>query len=155
MGLAGHSMGGQAAAIAAGSPCAEGYGIKAVALHHPASGKVPEGNVGENITVPLISFSSHGDRLCPAKFAEGIMTAAKSPVKAYRKSWHYTHLEPLLIWPICNPLLAKMTAAWFKVFLNDETGGYWKDLIFGDKPESLCKSMSMVECYRKLNERKF
>ena len=52
----------------------------------------------------------------------------------------------MLLPPIENPLLATFSAAWFKVFLNKDTG-FYHDLVFGEGPDSLCKYAKMVDCY--------
>ena len=63
VGVAGHSMGGQATAVAAATSCTSAWDIRAAAIHHAAdstngaSGR----NVGENISVPTASFTSTGD----------------------------------------------------------------------------------------------
>ena len=51
----------------------------------------------------------------------------------------------------CSPALptivqATFTAAWFKIFLANDTGVY-RDLIFGTGPDSLCKHAQMENCY--------
>ena len=40
---------------------------------------------------------------------------------------------------------ALYTAAWFKIYLNQDKGEYY-DLIFGDGNDSVCKSQEMKEC---------
>mmetsp|Transcript_25308 Transcript_25308/g.49796 ORF Transcript_25308/g.49796 Transcript_25308/m.49796 type:complete len:313 (+) Transcript_25308:19-957(+) len=146
VGLAGHSMGGQATAVGAASACTEKWNILAAVLHHPAPGKVPAGNVGSNISVPLIGFTSSGDNICPPDETEGIMNASQTATKAFRNAEGLSHLEPVLFPPYYNPLLATFTAAWFKVFLNQDRGKFY-DMVFGSAPDSLCKSMEMASCY--------
>lgn len=150
VGIAGHSMGGQATALAAGSACAKAWDIRAAALHHPAAGTVPWGNVGSNISVPVAAFTSSGDSIWPE--TAGIMAAfnasaaARALPSAYKDLTGWSHLEPVLAPPIENPLLATFTAAWFKVFLNNDSGAY-HDLVFGDGPDSFCRHAPMTACY--------
>lgn len=107
-----------------------------------------EGNVGINISIPTAAFTSSGDSIWPETNA--IMAALNNsnptfPI-AYRDVTGFSHLEPVLIPPIENPYLATFTAAWFKVFLENDTG-YWQDLVFGTGPDSLCKHANMTQCY--------
>lgn len=150
VGIAGHSMGGQAATIAASAACTARWGIKAAVLHHPASGATPAGNVGVNISVPVIGMTSDGDSIWPETQAimaafNGSSAAAQLP-SAYRDLAGWSHLEPVLAPPIENPLLATYTAAWFKVFLNGDRGT-WYDFIFGSGPDALCNYANMTACY--------
>jgi dienelactone hydrolase len=147
VGILGHSMGGQAAAVAAGAACTEQWGIKAAVLHHPATGDIPGGNVGSNMSVPVAGFTSSGDKTGCEASTEQIMAAARVRPAAYRDLVGWSHLEPVL-WPpaIENPLLATMTAAWFNVFLKGDTG-YWYNMVFGNSSDSLCTYAPMVICY--------
>ena len=78
------------------------------------------------------------------------MSTNKVRPAAYRNEVGWSHEEPNgrpdkgKNWE--NPYLATFTAAWFQVFLNNDTGAYY-DLIFGDGDTSLCKHAEMVECY--------
>jgi hypothetical protein len=148
VGIGGHSMGGQASTLASSSACVKQYDIRASVLHHPANGQLPYGNIGVNISIPTAAFTSSGDSIWPETSA--IINALKStnptfPI-AYRDVTGWSHLEPVLIPPIENPLLATFTAAWFKIFLENDKG-YWPDLVFGTGPDSLCKYANMTECY--------
>ena len=75
VGVAGHSMGGQATVIAASAACAARWGIKSAALHHPFDGAVPGGNLGSNISVPTAGFASTGDDIWP--MTQAIMNATR------------------------------------------------------------------------------
>jgi hypothetical protein len=147
VGVTGHSMGGQATAVLSCSSCTEKWNIKAVALHHPAFGETSLGNLGSNISVPTIGFTSSGDGIWPA--TKGIMTANPIRPSAYRNEVGWSHEEPNgrpdkgKEWE--NPYLATFTAAWFQIFLNNDSGEYY-DLIFGNSTESLCNHAEMVEC---------
>ena len=138
-------QGGQGAAVAASAACASAWGIKAAALHHPANATLPWGNVGLNISVPVAGFTTSGDPSNPE--TEALMAVVTARPAAFRNEVGWSHLEPLL-WPPCeNPLLATYTAAWFKVFLNNETSGEYYDLVFGPGPDSLCRHALMKGCW--------
>ena len=143
-GIVGHSMGGQGAAMAGGAACAAQWGVKTVVLHHPASGDVPGGNIGSNISLPVAAFTTSGDAIWPD--TNGIMAAfyarKDGQAYAYRDEVGWSHLEPVLWPPIENPFLATYTAAWLKVFLNGDRGQYW-DLIFSDQGDSMCEHAAM------------
>jgi dienelactone hydrolase len=151
VGLAGHSMGGQAVTLAANDACTRLWDIRAVAVHHPASGVLPDGNMGVNVSVPIAGFTSSGDTVCPDTWTEDIVRAALTrglPV-ALRDLTGWSHLEPVLSPPIENPLLATFTAAWFKIYLERDSG-FYRDLIFSStSPDSLCQYADMTRCFTK------
>ena len=157
VGIAGHSMGGQATALAACYACANKYGIVAAALHHPAPGALAGGthNIGANITVPTAVFTSGGDNICPASGTRATYMAMNDSLPAgslfprmYRNLEGSSHLEPVLLPPIENPLLATYTAAWFKVHQQRQRNGTYYDLLYGSKggEDQICKHDKMVEC---------
>lgn len=154
VGIAGHSMGGQSTTMSANSACAKKWDIRASALVHPEIGALPWGNTGSNISVPVIAFTSSGDKLCPPATTETTMTAfnaseqGKILPSAYRNIQGWSHLEPVLGTVFENPLLATYTAAWFKIHLNNDRGEFY-DLIYGNGEDSLCHSQPMVSCYTK------
>jgi len=148
VGISGHSMGGQATTITASDACAKQWNIKAAALHHPADGKTPAGNIGVNVSIPLAAFTSSGDSIWPE--THDIYYNSSMTPKVYRDQTGFSHLEPLLIVNAVgtyNPWLATMTAAWFKVYLNGAATGMWHDMIY-DKtsPTSLCNYAPMTAC---------
>jgi hypothetical protein len=148
VGIAGHSMGGQAAAVAASAACAKQWNVKASVLHHPASGQLPSGaNIGVNISMPIGGFSSSGDSIWPE--LEQIMNASSFTPALYRYEEGWSHLEPVL-WPPCeNPLLATYTAAFFKIYLGGDPNGSFYDMIYGNGPDSICNSAPQVKCWAK------
>ena len=154
VGVAGHSMGGQASTVSAGAACAAQWGIRAAALIHPASGNLPGGsNSGAGMSVPTAAFTSTGDHLCsPASVAATMRAfnasaAGQTLPSLYRNVQGWSHLEPVMGVFFENPLLATFTAAWFKVFLNKEQKGLYYNLIFGGSPDSICRAEAMEECY--------
>lgn len=147
VGVAGHSMGGQGAAVASCEACTKQWNIKAAALHHPAEPDTPDGNIGVNISIPTISFTSSGDGIWPD--TQSIVENNPTTPAAFRNEEGWSHEEPNgrydkgKAWE--NPRLATYTAAWFQVFLNGDTDEYY-DLIFSQDDTSLCKYADMVEC---------
>jgi dienelactone hydrolase len=152
VGIAGHSMGGQATSMSASRACAEKWDIRAAALIHPEIGSLPWGNTGSNISVPVAAFTSSGDNLCPPSTVEQTMRAFNATAQArtlpnvYRNVVGWSHLEPVLGAVFENPLLATYTAAFFKTILNNDRGAF-RDLVFGGGPDDLCQSEKMVNCY--------
>jgi hypothetical protein len=155
VGIAGHSMGGQASTVSASAACAAQWGIRAAALIHPAAGNLPGGrSSGANMSVPTAAFTSTGDHLCaPASVAATMRAfnasaAGQALPSLYRNVQGWSHLEPVMGAVFENPLLATFTAAWFKVFLNKaRAGDPYYDLIFSGSPDSICRAEAMEECY--------
>jgi len=152
VGIAGHSMGGQATALSASAACARAWGIRAAVLHHNANGNVTGGgNVGVNISVPIAAFTSDGDSIWPETMqmmaAFNTSAAADTLPSVLRDVVGFSHLEPLLAPPIENPLLATYTAAFFKVFLNGDRGEFYDAIYGGSGPSSLCGHAPMADCY--------
>ena len=150
VGIAGHSMGGQATTTSAHFACAAKYNIKAAVLHHAAGCDLKEGggNAGANITIPLAAYTSSGDHCCEQTTKDVYKALPSTTPKVYRDLKGSSHLEPVL-WPVVteNPLLGTYTAAWFDIFIKQQRNGTsaW-GLIYGGGPDSLCKFQEMEEC---------
>jgi len=154
VGIAGHSMGGQASSFSAQRACAAQWDIRAAALIHPAEGALADGrNSGAAMAVPTAAFTSTGDKLCAPATVAATMRAFNASAggalpSLYRDLVGWSHLEPVMGDVFENPLLATYTAAWFKVFLNGaKAGDEYYDLIFGGGPDGICASQPMEECY--------
>lgn len=150
VGIAGHSMGGQATTTSAHFECAKEWDLRAAVIHHAAPCDirgVKGANAGSNITtIPLAAFTSSGDSCCEAS-TKNIYDASPTRPKIYRDLKGSSHLEPVLIPPIENPFLATYTAAWFKVFLGTrDTSGPYYDLIFSNQSSSVCNYQTMETC---------
>jgi hypothetical protein len=147
VGVVGHSLGGQGAAVAATGDCPARWGVKTAVLHHPASGELPGGNIGASMSVPVAAFTSDGDAGWPS--AHAIMQAFASRTdglaSAYRDEVGWSHLEPVLRPPCENPLLATYTAAWLKVMLLGDRAAAF-ELVFGAGADGLCTHAPMVNC---------
>jgi hypothetical protein len=144
VGYAGHSMGGQAGVIAASERCTRAHNITAVVLHHPFTAFTAGGvNLALNMSVPTAVFTSSGDSIWPD--SQSIANTTGVRPLAYRNEVGWSHLEPVLLPPIENPLLATFTAAWFKLYLaGDES---WRDAVYGTGQGSLCGEAPQVECW--------
>jgi len=147
VGIVGHSMGGQSTTIAANRECAKKYDIRAAVLHHPESCATEEeyGNAGSNIDIPLAAFTSSGDGVCPASDTFDIFNATHG-IRAFRNLEGNSHLEPVLA---NTKDLARLTAAWFDIYINGEGGETYEEsqgMIFGTGDDSICKYATMVEC---------
>jgi hypothetical protein len=141
VGIAGHSMGGQSTSIAASTACAAAFDIKAAALHHPANGQTGAGilqggrgggnnNTGSGVGVPLAAFTSSGDNTCDANLTKAIYSSLPPGLpRAYRNIKGSSHLEPVLVPPIENPLLATYTAAWMQVTHRTQRQAHHMDVL--------------------------
>ena len=140
VGICGHSMGGQAAALASGAGCSKKWDIRAAALHHPASGDIgAAGNIGFNISVPFAAFTTSGDGIWPE--TRDIYFNSSSTPRVYRDQVGFSHMEPLKLPAVkwYNPWLATMTAAWFKLYLGGDSSSQWHSMIYNSSdPLSLC-----------------
>lgn len=150
VGYAGHSMGGIAAVTAANAACTSRWNIKAVVVHHSASCMIQntKQNLGAYIAVPTAIFTSSGDGGLVHE-SEDIKNATNFRPLAYRNEVGWSHLEPVMVPPIENPLLATFTAAWFKLYLSNDAS--WHSAIYGTGPGSLCGEAPQVECWAKEN----
>jgi len=147
VGIAGHSMGGQATAWAAHDDCAARWNIKAAVLQHAFEANVKGGNAGLNITkTPLAAFTSRPEPCCEGS-TKDVFNASSSKQKVYRDvNWLPNHLEPVLEPPVYNPLIGTYTAAFLKIYLSRDHDVY-HDMIFNaSHPDYICNSQSMHEC---------
>jgi hypothetical protein len=153
VGVAGHSMGGQSTAVAAGKSCTDEWDIRAAVIHHAASGVdgASGRNVGINITVPTASFTSTGDGCCEQSTYDIFASMPTAPPRLYRDVQGSSHLEPVLVPPIESPYLATFTAAWFNVFIGQavgkaEPGSDAYEAIYGTGEGSVCGYAPMANC---------
>lgn len=127
VGIAGHSMGGQSTLFSSG-PDAASYGIKAAVMHHAFTHIFPAP------TVPFLAFTGTIDGTASPNMTKAFYNAEGAhPVKGMVNKVGMGHHEPAQ-GDDFNPALASLTAAWFKLYL-DETpqrdGNDYHDLIFG------------------------
>ena len=139
-GIAGHSMGGQAALFGSSFLNATKYNIKAVVLHHPYSYELPSPQV------PFIGFTGTLDFLAPPKMVETIYhNSYNEKHRGFINKKGATHVEPLCFSKHCpkSIIIARYTAAWFKLYLEDikvENVYNYQNLIYGTSnvTRSLC-----------------
>ncbi len=137
VGIAGHSMGGQATVRSARRDWTEKYDIRAAVLHHP---ETDDGGV--NISVPVAAFTGEKDHTCPPSQTHHIWDPAPRP-KTLANRVDATHLEPVLL--SCAGL-GVYTAAWFKIYLEGDQGTYY-DLIYSNtSSDALCQYYKQAEC---------
>lgn len=142
VGIVGHSMGGEATIRSAQAIYTRPRNIRAAMLHHPFVGP---GDFGSKIAVPIAAFTGTADNICYPNETVKVFDAVPATVpKMLRNQVGIDHLEPVLIPPIENEYLGTYTAAWFKVWLLNETGDY-KTMIYGNRANySLCDSAPMA-----------
>lgn len=126
VGICGHSMGGQSTLFSAG-PNATSYGIKAAVMQHAYTHVYPAP------TVPFLAFTGTKDTTATPDMTVAYYNAEGAhPVKGLVNKKGMGHLEPRESDDF-NPAFASLTAAWFKLYL-DETpqrdGNDYHDLIF-------------------------
>ena len=139
-GIAGHSMGGQAALFGSSFLNATNYNIKTVVLHHPYSHELPTPQIS------FIGFTGTYDFLASPKMVKTIYDNGDNEKhRGFVNKKGSTHIEPLCFTKNCpkSIIVARYTAAWFKLYLeniNVETVYDYHNLIYGDRnaTESLC-----------------
>ena len=143
VGVAGHSMGGQATLFSAAYNASD-YGIKAAALHHAYTHTYPA-----IPTVPHLVFTGTDDTTAPPAMAESIFNAAGAfPTRGLVNKVGAAHDEPGGGdgGTAFNRKLATFTAAWFKIFVDETpqwtapngTAYDFHEMIYGTGGDSLC-----------------
>ena len=150
VGIAGHSMGGQATVFSSAyAGNSSEYNIKAAVMHHAYTHAYPAPQV------PFLAMTGKQDGIAPASMTEHYYRARDGNAhKGLVNKQDCNHFEPNTLPvcdPYCNPELAQYTAAWFKIYLDktpQADGNDYHDMIFGKGAESLCGGGDgkMVEC---------
>ena len=110
VGIAGHSMGGQATLFSSSYTNASSHGIKAAVMHHAYTHQSPSPQV------PFLAFTGSEDLLAPPSMTKAFFDAGSSQAhRGYVNKANAGHLEPIF-WG--NELLGTYTAAWFKLYLD-------------------------------------
>jgi len=138
VGIAGHSMGGQATLYSASNGHPEAYDIRAAVMHHPFTHSYP------SPTIPHIVFTGQQDRTATPEMAESIFQTecdgCRSPKMIANKLDSGHHAPDTLGY---DPLLPQFTAAWFKLYLDrtpEWEGIDFRSMIVGnDEKRSICK----------------
>lgn len=134
VGVAGHSMGGQATLFSASNASAvESLGIKAAVLHHPYTHRFPA------IQVPFIVFTGTLDDTAPASWAaEMFHRKGACATRGLVNKRGANHHEPSTDY---NPRLGLYTVAWFKLYVDGVRSGMGIDfdsMVYGTANTSLC-----------------
>jgi hypothetical protein len=130
-------MGGQATARSAVHAAA--YNIKAAILLHPFS-EVFE-DLGKDIHIPLAGFTGTEDNCCGEAATRKYYDLAPGP-KTLANMVGARHTEPNLP----NSEWGVYMAAFFKVWIENDSGEYY-DLIYNRaNPDSLCTYHEMQTC---------
>mmetsp|Transcript_41214 Transcript_41214/g.53157 ORF Transcript_41214/g.53157 Transcript_41214/m.53157 type:complete len:306 (+) Transcript_41214:13-930(+) len=138
VGIAGHSMGGQATLFSSSYSAAD-YNIKAAVMHHPYTHSFPSPQV------PYIVFTGTADTTAPATtMAQPIFEVQDgSSSRGIVNKIGADHHEPdcLDLDPQGVKTLASYSAAWFKVYLDQTpqaNGIDYYDMLFGSDSASVC-----------------
>ena len=133
VGVCGHSMGGQSAMFSS-SANSTSHDIRAAVLHHAYT------HTFATPSVPFLAFTGDADDTAPVQMAVGIYEGdGGSDVRGIVDRVDATHTEPVV--GSYNPLLAKFTAAWFKLFLDGVTTEGEMDyerILFEDGTDTVC-----------------
>lgn len=135
VGIAGHSMGGQATLFSSSFSNTTKYDVRAAVMHHAYTHSFP------SPTVPFLVFTGARDTTAPPNpMAINIFNAKgadKSHGIANKKS--AGHHEPDILG--FNNLLPQFSVAWFKIYLDKTPQAFGIDfeaMLFGNGKDSLC-----------------
>mmetsp|Transcript_22367 Transcript_22367/g.65615 ORF Transcript_22367/g.65615 Transcript_22367/m.65615 type:complete len:208 (-) Transcript_22367:284-907(-) len=135
VGVAGHSMGGQATIFSAAYN-GSSHRIQAAAMHHAYTHSYPA-----IPSVPFLLFTGTHDAVAPPRFAQRQYDASSAnPRRGLVNKDGADHHEPSMHY---NPFLALASAAWFKVYLDGTPDAPLgpttaEQLLFGAGGASLC-----------------
>ena len=140
VGIAGHSMGGQATLFSSSEGNATAYDIRAAVMHHAYSHDFPAP------TVPYLDFTGEKDTTAPADTMGVPIYEAGEDSNLPRGLVDKTnagHHEPDITCIDINgiQLLAQYSAAWFKLYLDKTPTNYGIDfdsMIYGTGTDSVC-----------------
>lgn len=141
-GVAGHSMGGQAAQFCAGGGNPEKHGISAAVMHHAFT------HTYTPPTVPFLAFTGSSDIIALPAQTQGFFNLAESSLaRGYVNKLGATHFEP----NSASGPMTTFTVAWFKIYLDKTpvvNGTDYKAMIYGTGKDSLCHGGdgAMVNC---------
>ena len=134
VGIAGHSMGGQATVFSAARELAREHEIRAAVMHNAYTHVFPR------VDVPSLIFTGTEDDTATPLMSEELYGNLTSglPAGLANKEGTGHHAPDLLGY---DPLIAQFTAAWFKLHLDGVSSQYGHDfaeMIQGRGAESLC-----------------
>jgi hypothetical protein len=140
VGIAGHSMGGQATLFSSTKGNASAYDIRAAVMHHAYTHSFP------SPSIPFLDFTGEEDTLAPAKTMGVPIYQAADGTGLPRGLVDKTlagHHEPDITSQDRNAieLLAQFSAAWFKLYLDETPQAYGIDfnaMIYGTGEDGVC-----------------
>lgn len=150
IGIAGHSMGGQATIFtSSSSEHVKSRNIKAAVMHHAYTHSYPAP------VVPFLAFTATGDYIATPDMTSAMYYAeGANPNRGFVNKMDSEHLEVITDSSLYQDLAA-YSAAWFKLFL-DETphdkpqadGVNYMEMIYGEGENSLCSGGygDMAQC---------
>ena len=98
------------------------------------------------MSVPLAAFTTSGDGCCESSTTELYDNATVTP-RVLRDMAGSSHLEPLAVAGAYNPWLATHTAAWFKLYVSEDSDPLWHSLLYDSSdPRSLCRFAPQRRC---------
>lgn len=138
VGVAGHSMGGQATMFSAAYGAAS-HDIRAAVLHHPYSH-----SAAAVTTTPFLVFTGTNDTLAPPEMTESIFNAAGAYAErgmVNRIGAGHSEASEWGNGEYYNAGLAWFTVAYFKVHLDrtpKANGINFEELVYADRNDTLC-----------------
>jgi len=140
VGIAGHSMGGQATVFSSSYGNPEQYDIRAAVMHHAFSHTFPAP------TIPFLDFTGEKDSTAPADTMGVPIYESADGSGLHRGLVDKTmanHHEPDITCRDRNgiKLLAQFSAAWFKLYLDktpQDFGLDFKEMVYGAGSGGLC-----------------
>ncbi len=140
VGIAGHSMGGQATLFSSSYENASNYDIRAAVLHHAYTHSFP------SPTIPFLDFTGEEDTTSPPN-TMGLpiyeAAAGNDIPRGYVDKTYAGHHEPDITSLDRNgiELLGQFSAAWFKLYLDKTPtalGFDFHEMIYGKSSDSVC-----------------
>lgn len=146
VGLAGHSLGAQAALVSSASAkYVAAYRLRAVVLHHPYKGP----QQSPRSRVPILTFTGTADTAVPAAWARQIYSVAgeSGTPRGFASRIGANHYAPC----IAHHAISFSTVAWLKLFVDDTPRAHgvdWDAVVFGNGSRSICGGGggAMYEC---------
>jgi len=141
VGVAGHSMGGEAVSQMASKEFAEKYNIKAAVCEHCLMCI----KTGDIVSTPAMYMTGTLDNEVTPRKVKKAFTSDTVVPKSYRNQDGKGHLEMLNLEVQYNPAVASHAAAFFNVWLKGDKDVYYNQ-VYGTGADSFCGYGRMKEC---------
>lgn len=141
VGVAAHSMGGEAVVQLTSSGLAEKYDVKALVCEHCLACI----NTGAVLTRPAMFMTGTDDVIVFPSWVQDAYNADTAAPKSFRNEVGRGHLEMLQLPGTYNPAVARHAAAFFEVWLKGDRGAYY-DITYGNGTDSFCGYADMRDC---------